>query len=227
MRILIVEDDQELSASLKKGLELSSYAVDIVHDGKSGEAYATSGDYDAAIIDWMLPEQSGIELCRAVRRSNTSLPIILLTAKDTTEQKIEGLDAGADDYLPKPFAFGELLARLRAVLRRPSSALATVLTIGDISFDTTSQQTMRGGQHIALSARESSILELFLRQPSRVFTKEQIVAHVWNDDADILPSTIESHIANLRVKLDKPFSSAPAIKTVWGKGYTLGREVVN
>lgn len=226
MRVLIVEDDIELAASLKKGLELSSYAVDIVHDGRSGEAYAISGEYDAAIVDWMLPEQSGIELCRAVRRSSTSLPIILLTAKDTIKEKIEGLDAGADDYIPKPFAFAELLARLRAILRRPSNALPTMLTLGDITFDTTSRETKRSGQHIPLSVRESAILELFLRYPNRVFTKEQIVSQVWDGDSNVLATTVESHIANLRAKLDKSFE-VPVIKTVWGKGYTTSHESFN
>ncbi len=220
MRILIVEDNQELARSLKKGLELSSYAVDVVYDGKTGEAYAMSGEYAAAIIDWMLPGQTGLELCRAVRQTNRDLPMVLLTAKDTTEQKIEGLDAGADDYLTKPFEFGELLARLRAVLRRPKTALPTILNVGDVSYNTVSHQTLRGGRLVALSVRESAILEVLLRQPNRIFTKEQIISLVWDDDADVLTTTVESHIANLRAKLNEP----PIIETVWGRGYTIRDE---
>lgn len=224
MRILVIEDDKELALSLKKGLELSSYAVDTVSDGEQGEAYALSGDYDLAIIDWMLPIKSGVDVCKSVRVDGATVPIILLTAKNTTNEKIQGLDAGADDYLTKPFAFGELLARVRALLRRPEATLTPTLTIGDVAFDTSTRRTTRNGQEITLSVRESAILELFLRRPNHVFTKEQIVAHVWNDDADVLASTVESHVANLRAKLDKPFSGAPVIVTVWGKGYTVRYE---
>ena len=227
MRILIVEDDQELAASLKKGLELSAYAVDVVFDGATGESYALHGEYDAAIVDWMLPEQTGIALCQAVRRARNNLPIILLTAKSTAEQKIEGLDAGADDYLAKPFAFGELQARLRALLRRPATLLPATLSVGSLSFDTVSRQVWREGREIALSARESAILELFLRQPNRLLSKQQIVAAAWDDDADVLAATVESHIANLRSKIDKPFQGPPIIETVWGKGYIVRHDVTH
>lgn len=223
MRILIIEDNHELAQSLKKGLELYSYAVDVVHDGEVGEAYAMSGEYDAAIVDWMLPVQSGLKLCRAIRQAGSNLPIILLTAKNTTEEKIEGLDAGADDYLTKPFAFDELLARLRAVLRRPATTLSTILTLGDVSLDTASRQITRNGNPVALSARESAILELLLRQPNRIFTKEQIIAQAWSEDSEVLASTVESHIANLRAKLGEP----SVIKTVWGKGYAIRDEITN
>lgn len=221
MRILVVEDDYELARSLKRGLEVSSYAVDVVHDGLTGQSYILSDDYDAAIIDWMLPEQSGIDLCRAARAAKCYLPIIILTAKSLTEHKVAGLDAGADDYLTKPFAFRELLARLRAVLRRPAESQPVVLRVGEVLFDTTSQQVTRDGQSILLSARESALLELLFRYPQKIFSKEELVARVWNDDATVLPSTIESHIANLRAKLDKPFSAKPIITTVWGRGYTV------
>ena len=227
MRILIVEDDQELAASLKKGLELSAYAVDVVFDGATGESYALHGEYDAAIVDWMLPEQTGIALCQAVRRARNNLPIILLTAKSTAEQKIEGLDAGADDYLAKPFAFGELQARLRALLRRPATLLPATLSVGSLSFDTVSRQVWREDREIALSARESAILELFLRRPNRILSKQQIVAAAWDDDADVLAATVESHIANLRSKIDKPFRGPPIIETVWGKGYIVRHDVTH
>ncbi len=223
MRILVVEDEHKIANSIKKGLEQESYAVDVAFDGTGGLDLATGEEYDAIILDILLPGIGGIEICKTLRKQKNHTPILMLTAKGQITDKVEGLDAGADDYLTKPFAFEELLARIRALTRRPHSSTGTVLSVGDLSLDTISYEVKRAGRHIPLSSKEFSLLEYLLRHPNQTLTKDQIISHVWNYDADVLPNTVEVYVGYLRSKIDKPFPKSPVlIHTVRGFGYKLG-----
>jgi DNA-binding response OmpR family regulator len=222
VRILVVEDEHKIANSIKKGLEQESYAVDVAYDGEYGYDLAATEDYDAIILDLLLPKMSGLEICQKLRQENTHTPILILTAKGQLEERVEGLNAGADDYLVKPFAFAELLARLRALTRRPKNALPTVLTAGNLNLDTLNFQVKRGKKEIQLSKTEFALLEYLLRNKGRTLTKDQIINHVWDYDADILPNTVEVYIGYLRKKIDQPFrSKPPLIKTVRGFGYRI------
>lgn len=221
MRILLVEDEHKIARALKKALEQETYAVDIAYDGDEGHAMATTEPYDVAIIDRMLPgDYDGIAIIKAMRSQKVHTPVLLLTALGSVAQKTEGLDSGADDYLVKPFALEELLARVRALLRRPTQQQATVLTAGDLSLDTTTYEVKRGGKVIQLTGKEFGLLEYLLRNQNRPLPKELIIAHVWDYDADILPNTVEVYIKYLRAKIDQPFDT-PLIHTVRGFGYKI------
>lgn len=223
MRILIIEDDQKIAAAIKRGLERQHYAVDMVHDADDGLARATSGDYDLIILDRMLPGTTdGIGILKAMREATQHTPVLMLTAKSQILSRAEGLNAGADDYLVKPFAFVELIARVRALLRRPPQSLGTVLTYKDVTLDPENFVVRRGKQTIALTALEFALLEYFMRNPERTLSKEQLTQHVWDDDADILPNTVEVYIGYLRSKIDKPFPKQPLIHTKRGFGYYFG-----
>ena len=222
MRILVVEDEHRIAVAIKKGLEQERYAVDVAYSGTDGLDMALGETYDVIILDRMLPGLDGIAVCTQLRAQKNHTPILLLTAKAQTHERVEGLDAGADDYLPKPFAFEELVARVRALSRRPKETSATVLTAGDVSLNPITFIVTRGRQQITLSSKEFSLLEYLLRQAGTVVTKEQLIAHVWNYDADILPNTVEVYIKNLRNKIDQPFPDSPSlIKTVRGFGYKI------
>ena len=224
MRILVVEDEHKIANSLKKGLEQESYAVDVTYTGTDGYDLAATEDYDLIVLDILLPGVSGIAICRKLREQNIHTPILMLTAKGQVEDKVEGLDAGADDYLTKPFAFEELLARVRALIRRPKNTIGTVLSAGNLTLNTTSFEVKRGDAPVSLSSKEYALLEYLLRHPGRILSKEQIIGHVWNYDADILPNTVEVYIGYLRNKIDKPFPDQPAlIQTLRGFGYRLGK----
>ena len=220
MRILLVEDDVAIAQSLKEGLEDEAYAVDVVHDGDEGYRTATADDYDVIILDVMLPEMNGYEVCRALRQDGNQTPILMLTARDAERDIVEGLDIGADDYLAKPFSFEVLLARIRALLRRPNEKLEEVLRVGDLTLDPSSKKVMRASQEINLTAKEYGVLEYLMRNASKVLSKEQIISHVWDFDADVLPNNVELFIMFLRRKIDKPFDSK-LIHTVPGFGYKL------
>lgn len=223
MRILVVEDEHRIANSIKKGLEQEKYAVDVAYDGTSGYDLASTEDYDLIILDLMLPGMDGISICKGLRKNQIHIPVLILTAKGQIENKVEGLDNGADDYLTKPFSFEELLARVRALSRRPKKSLDTVLSLEDIKLNTINYQVERDNKIINLSSKEFSLLEYFLRHPNRVLTKDQIIAHVWNYDADILPNTVEVYIKNLRKKIDQPFKNKkPLLHTVRGFGYKIG-----
>lgn len=223
MRILVVEDEPKIARAIKRGLEQESFAVDVCADGDEGLRYALDEPYDVIVLDRMLPQKDGVTVCRELREAGNQTPVLFLTAKDRVADRVEGLNAGADDYLVKPFAFEELLARVRALLRRPSQTLTEVLRHGDLSLDTQTFQVMRGGQAVQLTQREFALLEYLLRHPGRVVTKDAIIAHVWDYDADVLPNTVEVYIGYLRNKIDKPFpGSEPLIHTVRGFGYRLG-----
>ena len=220
MRILLIEDDTAIARSLKEGLEDEVYAVDVAHDGDEGYRTATADDYDVIILDVMLPEMNGYEVCRALRQDGNQTPILMLTARDAERDIVEGLDIGADDYLAKLFSFEVLLARIRALLRRPNEKLEEVLRVGDLTLDPSSKKVMRASQEINLTAKEYGVLEYLMRNASKVLSKEQIISHVWDFDADVLPNNVELFIMFLRRKIDKPFDSK-LIHTVPGFGYKL------
>jgi two-component system, OmpR family, response regulator len=219
MRILLIEDEHKIANALKKGLEQEAYAVDVVYEGKLGTARALRGHYDLLILDRMLPGVAdGLDILAAIRRAGLHQPVLILTARDATTDRVEGLDGGADDYLVKPFSFEELLARVRALLRRPNSDLGTTLKVADLELEPSTFVVRRAGQTIALSNKEFALLEFLMRNPDRILTKDQMIQHVWDFDADILPNTVEAFIASLRQKIDRPFN-LPLIHTVRGFGY--------
>lgn len=222
MRILVIEDEHKIAVAIKKGLEQENYAVDLAYTGTDGYDLASTEEYDVILLDLLLPGIDGLIVCKKLREENIHTPILMLTAKGQTEDKISGLDSGADDYLTKPFSFEELLARIRALSRRPKPTLGNVLTLGDLTLNTQSYEAKRGGVIINLSSKEFSFLEYLMRHPGTVLTKDQIISHVWNYDADILPNTIEVYIKNLRAKVDAPFPKKNAlIRTVRGFGYKV------
>lgn len=224
MRILVVEDEHKIANSIKKGLEQESYAVDIAFTGTDGYDLASTEDYDLIILDLLLPGMDGIKFCKKLREKNIHTPILILTAKGQIVDKVEGLDAGADDYLTKPFAFEELLARVRALTRRPTNSTGTVLKVENLTLDTINFEVKRSSQKIQLSNKEFALLEYLLRHPNQTLTKNQIISHVWDYDADILPNTVEVYIGYLRNKIDKPFKKNPSlIHTVRGFGYKVGK----
>jgi DNA-binding response OmpR family regulator len=221
MRVLVIEDEHKIARALKKALEQEHYAVDVSFDGDDGYAMATTEPYDVMIIDRMLPgEYDGIGIVKALREKNITTPVLFLTALGRVEDKTAGLDSGADDYLVKPFALEELLARVRALMRRPAEQQATVLDAEDLSLDTTKREVKRGNKKIRLTSKEFGLLEFLLRNKNRPLSKDTIMQHVWDYDADILPNTIEVYIKYLRAKIDKPFGKG-LIKTVRGFGYKI------
>lgn len=223
MRILIIEDDRKIANAIKKGLEQESYSVDIAFDGEDGIGFVMTVDYDLIILDRMLPGQiDGIGICKTIRKKGQKVPILILTAKDKIEDRVEGLNAGADDYLVKPFAFEELLARIKALLRRPNHNLGTLLKVENLTLDTLKFKVKRGKKDITLSSTEFQLLEYLMRNPDRILTKDNIIEHVWDYDADILPNTVEVYIGYLRNKIDKSFSSPELIHTARGFGYKIG-----
>lgn len=221
MRVLVVEDEHKIARAIKRALEQESYAVDVSYDGDDGYAMATTEPYDALIIDRMLPGQySGLDIVKAMRDEGIHTPVLVLTALGQTKDKTEGLDTGADDYMVKPFAIEELLARVRALLRRPHEQQASVLTADSLKLDTVNYTVTHKGKPIALTTKEFGLLEYLLRNKNRTLTKDTIIAHVWDYDADILPNTVEVYIKYLRNKVDKPFKTS-LIQTVRGFGYRL------
>lgn len=223
MRILVVEDEVKIASAVKRGLELGGYAVDMVHDGETGYAYAASGDYDLVVLDRMLPGMDGVALCQKLRQENVHTPVLMLTARGTIGDKVEGLNSGADDYLVKPFSFDELTARVRALLRRPAASTGTVLKVDSLEFDPVKFNVSRAGQPIKLSHKEFLLLEYFMHHAGQVITKDQLITHIWNEEADILPNTVEVYIGYLRTKIDRAFpGEKPLLVTRRGFGYVLG-----
>lgn len=222
MKILIIEDEHLIANSIKKGLEQEKYTTDIAFDGLEGYDLASSGDYDLILLDLMLPGMDGLSICKKLRQENNHTPILMLTAKSQLEDKIIGLNSGADDYLTKPFAFEELLARIRALSRRPQKTNGKVLTVGDLSLDTITYEVKRGNKNIQLSSKEYSLLECLIRHSNQILNKDQLIQYVWSYESDILPNTVEVYIRNLRQKIDIPFKNkTPLIKTIRGFGYKI------
>lgn len=217
MRLLLIEDEKSIAQSIKTGLEQESYSVDIANEGDLGYDLALSEEYDAIILDLMLPNMSGEQICRMLRKNNITTPILMLTAKNDVQNKIDGLNLGADDYLTKPFSFDELVARIKALLRRPQNSLNTTLTCQDLTLNTISSSVTKKNKQIQLSKTEFALLEYLLRNKNKIVSKEKIMQNVWNFDADILPNNVEVYIGYLRKKLGKP----NLIKTVRGFGYKM------
>ena len=222
MKILLVEDDHKISSSIKRGLEQEAYAVDTAFNGEAGYDLASMGDYDVIVLDLMLPLMDGLEVCKRLREDKITTPILMLTAKVQVSDKVEGLNMGADDYLAKPFSFIELVARIKALSRRPKQTVGNVLEIDDLKLDTIKFEVRRGEKLITLSKKEFALLEFLIKNKKQVLTKDQIINNVWNFDADILPNTVEVYIGYLRNKIDKPFKGkSKLIKTVRGFGYKI------
>ncbi len=225
MKILIIEDEKRIAKNIHKGLTLQSHIVDVAYDGEKGLDLAVAEKYDIIILDRMLPKMNGINICKTLRKEKITTPIIMLTAKSQIDDKVDGLDAGADDYLTKPFAFKELLARIYALARRPQHQTSSVLQVNDLILDPVHQNVTRNSTTIDLTKQEFALLEFLMRNKNQTFSKEQLVERVWNFDADILPNTVQVYIGYLRNKIDKPFpKKKPLIKTVRGFGYTIHSE---
>jgi DNA-binding response OmpR family regulator len=223
MRILVIEDDERLARVIARVLRQERFDVDLAHDGDTGLDLALSGIYDALIVDWMLPGRDGVAVIRALRAERLGTPVLMLTARSELPQRVQGLDAGADDYLGKPFAFAELLARLRALVRRSERPLMEPsLTIGDVTIDVAAHTVTRGGQPIALSPREYALLETLARNRGRVLSRDQLLERVWGYDADPQGNVVDLYIYYLRRKLDPAGEDAePIIRTVRGAGYLV------
>jgi heavy metal response regulator len=221
MRILVIEDEEAIARFVRQGLEEAGHAVDLAADGAEGLHWLEIADYDAVILDIMLPDTDGLAVCAEARRRGLRTPVLMLTARDTIEDRVAGLDSGADDYLIKPFAFAELLARLRALLRREPTLVGTRLHIADLTVDTISREVYRAGQRIALTSKEYSLLEFLMRHPSQTLTRAAIAEHVWNYDFDNVTNLIDVHIFALRRKLDDG-QPTKLLHTVRGVGYRLG-----
>lgn len=223
MRILVVEDEKSIARFIRQGLEEAGYAVDVAEDGQEGLQYARVVDYDILVLDIMLPGVDGLELLRVLRREGKKTPALMLTARDTVDDRVQGLDAGADDYLVKPFAFPELLARIRALLRRPPLQAGTVLQVGDLEMDTSTREVRRGERPVELTPREYAVLEYLMRHPNQVLTRTQIGEHVWNFDFYHESNVIDVYIGYLRRKIEDE-GERPLIHTVRGVGYRLSAE---
>ena len=220
MKVLIVEDDLKIANAIKNGLEQESIVVDMVHDGDSGYDYAISENYDVIILDVMLPNMDGFEICENIRSEGIKTPVLFLTAKFALDDKLQGFKNGGDDYLTKPFEFEELLVRLRALAKRPQEIKPDKLECADLILDKSEHVVKRQGFEINLSKKEYTLLEYLMENKNTVVSKDQIMENVWNFDADILPNTVEVYIKYLREKIDKPFDK-PLLHTVRGFGYKI------
>ncbi len=222
MRILIVEDNRHLNHSLKASLIDDGYAVDAAFDGDEGEELASITPYDAIILDIMLPKKDGLAVCHSLRQKRINIPIIMLTARDTIDDRVKGLDSGADDYLVKPFAINELRARLRALLRRDSFDKSGVLSIGDLVLDPSSHQVERCGNQVLLTAKEYALLEYFMRNPNRLITREMAESHIWSYDFEGTSNVVDVYVRRLRRKIDDSYEPK-LFETIRGAGYRLIR----
>jgi two-component system, OmpR family, copper resistance phosphate regulon response regulator CusR len=223
MRILVVEDDKKVAAFVRKGLTEEQYVVDLCHDGAEGVAFALNGEYDAIILDLLLPKLDGMAVCKQLRAQGVLTPIIMLTAKDATDDKVRGLDVGADDYLTKPFSFAELLARLRALFRRSQLRAEPHLRLADLELDPASRVVTRAGRRISLTGKEYALLEFLLRNKGRVLTETRILEHVWELDHDPGTNIVSVYVYHLRGKIDKGHERR-LLHTVRGAGFVLSDE---
>ena len=225
MRILIVEDEEKMAKALRKGLEAEQFSVSVAQTGEEGFFLASTETYDLVILDWMLPQRDGIEVLAALRQKGVSVPVLILTSKDTVKDRVHGLDAGADDYLVKPFAFPELVARIRALLRRGKPESVNTLRVGDLEMDVAGRVVQREGRELALTAREFDLLLYLLRNQGRVVSREMLARDVWQETARYTPldNVIDVHVAHLRRKIDEPFGNK-LLHTVRGVGFVLREE---
>jgi two-component system OmpR family response regulator len=223
MRILVIEDESKVAAAIATGLRHEGYAVDTADDGPDALFHARVNDYDAIVLDVMLPGVDGFTVCDTLRKEGQWAPVLMLTARDGVGDRIHGLDVGADDYLIKPFAFGELLARLRALLRRRPRERPAVLEVGDVALDPATHTVSRGGCEVALTAREFGLLRFMMEHPTEVLTRTQLLEHVWDENYDGPGNLVDVYVGYLRKKLEKPFGRG-LIKTVRGAGYALEPE---
>ena len=224
MRILLAEDEQKVASFIQRGLEAEHYAIDVVYDGEAALARVLAGEYDLVILDVMLPKRDGLSVLKVLRARKLSLPVLLLTARDTIADKVAGLDSGADDYLTKPFAFEELVARVRALLRRGAPAAPAVLQLADLRLDPTTREVTRAGRRIDLTAKEYALLEFFLRRTGQVVSRAVIAHHVWGVDFDTFTNVIDVYVNYLRKKIDADFVPK-LLHTVRGVGYVLKEPV--
>ncbi|MBK7827495.1 response regulator transcription factor [Nannocystis sp.] len=220
MRVLVVEDNRQLARLLEQGLREAGCSVVLAHDGRAGLRVAQEGGHDVLVVDWLLPELDGLALLRALRRARDATPVLMLTARDAVADRVAALDAGADDYLVKPFAFVELLARLRALERRRKGAAASVIAVADLEIDTVGRTARRGGRELGLSAREFAVLERLALGRGRIVTREQLHDHVYDAAADLASNVVDVHVANVRKKVDVGFE-CKLIHTRRGLGYVL------
>jgi two-component system copper resistance phosphate regulon response regulator CusR len=225
MRILVVEDENKVAELVARGLRADRCAVDTAGDGNTGWAFANTYDYDLVILDLMLPGMDGLELLRNIRKKNAKVPILILTARDATASKVENFEAGADDYLTKPFAFAELQVRVKALLRRGPLTQCSVVRVGDLEVDRLTQQVRRAGKRLDLTPKEYALLEYLATQPGRVFSRTMIVEHVWDQSFEGLTNIVDVYVRHLREKVDTP-TSAKLIRTVRGVGYCLADETM-
>jgi DNA-binding response OmpR family regulator len=221
VRILVVDDEVKLVRALRRGLEREGHAVDVAHDSEEALFRACDHEYDAVLLDVMLPGMDGVQVCRTLRARGRWVPILMLTARDAVGDRIRGLDAGADDYLVKPFAFAELLARLRALLRRGAPERPTKLTVEDVELDPATRSVTRAGQSVELSPKEFALLEFLMRHAGEVVNRRQILEHVWDYDYNGLSNVVDVYVGYLRRKLERPFER-PLIRTARGVGYGVG-----
>lgn len=220
MRLLLVEDEAKVAALVARGLRAERFAVDVADNGRTGWEMASAHPYDLVILDLMLPGLNGTELLKRLRQRNPEVPVLILTAKDATEDKVAHFEAGADDYLTKPFAFAELMVRVKALLRRGPVSRSSVLRLADLELDRLTQQVKRGGRRIELTAKEYALLEYFLTHAGRVLSRTMIIEHVWDESFEGLTNIVDVYVRHLRAKMDEPFP-AKLIQTVRGVGYRI------
>lgn len=228
MRILLVEDDEKLALQLKKSLESQGFAVDLVNDGLKAVTRVSlyRNEYEVIVLDLMLPYKDGFDVCTELRTLGINIPILVLTARHSTEDKVRALDSGADDYLIKPFSIDEFFARIRALVRRPENSLPVVLEAGPLKLHTNVKKVYFNGKEVTLTLKEYSLLEYFMRHPNQVLNREQVMDHIWGFDFNSFSNVVDVHLKNLRKKLryGKPGKNKPIIETVWGFGYRLNKQ---
>ena len=221
MRLLLIEDDRKAARLLAKGLQEEGFVVDVAPTGEDGEEKAAVNEYDLIVLDWLLPGKDGLAVCRALRERRSPIPILMLTARDSVADRVSGLSTGADDYLTKPFAFDELLARIRALLRRSRVAQPAVLRVTDLTLDPTTRRVTRGDGPVTLTPREYAILEALMRNAGEVVSRTRLAERVWDDASEVLDNLLDVHVSHLRNKIDYG-ASVPLIHTIRGVGYRLG-----